>query len=553
MLLPRGIMSDAPLGEEDRTRAGAPEAKDSGAAARWQPELIVGKRAAYALATLTGVAVPVAFVGIGAWPLGFVAWVPLLVALRGQPAALAVRLGWWCGFLLAMIGFSWLTHMLATFSGFPLPACVAFASILSAYQGGRLALLAFAYARASANGWHRGLAFAGAFALSELVYPLLFPWYFGASFHEVPILLQTADLGGAILVSLVVVGVNLAVAEVALHLRRLAPADWRTVGVGLAAMVGALVYGDFRIRDIDAAIARAEPVKIGLVQSHIGLFERKSAVADSLALSREAREKGAQLLVWSEATIPGAFDVKTHERGLEKVTKELGVPAIVGGVLYERLDRPAGKGRKARYFNSAFVADAAGKILGRYDKQFLLMFGEYLPLGETLPILYEWSPNSGAFSAGSSFEPLRIGEHRIATMICYEDIIPSFVNKLVRTGDPDLLVNLTNDRWFQNEAAADGTTSDTAEPWQHYALAKLRTIEHRMFLARVSNSGVSAIVDPVGRVVVESVTMKKQALVGTARYMRVPTVYSIAGDAPFWATSAVTVAACFVRRRRRAS
>src|SRR5690606_15659256 len=100
------------------------------------------------------------------------------------------------------------------------------------------------------------------------------------------------------------------------------------------------------------------------------------------------------------------------------------------------------------------------------------MFGEYLPFGDTFPVLYEWSPNSGAFSPGTSFEPLRYGDHRLATMICYEDIIPSFVNKLVDAGEPDLLVNMTNDAWF----------GDTAEPWQHLALAKFRSVEHHMFL-----------------------------------------------------------------------
>ncbi|MSP25748.1 MAG: apolipoprotein N-acyltransferase [Myxococcales bacterium] len=516
----------------------------------WKPEKVFGTRAAVLLATLTGVLFPIAFVGIGVWPVGFIAWVPLLLALRGQTPRLALKLGLWSGFLAVMIGFSWLTQMLSTFSGFPLPVCVAFASIVSFYQGGSIGLLAYAYARATERGWHRGLSFAGAFALSELVYPLLFPWYFAAGFHEIPILLQTADLGGPILASLVFVGVNIAIAEVVAEAAKRWRACRRSIAVGLAIFALALIYGDLRIRAIDARIARAEPVKIGLVQSHIGLLDRKRAVKDSLALSKAARDQGAELLVWSEATIPGAFDVATHQRGLEKVTKEIGAAAVVGGVLYERLEQTGPKGRRARYFNSAFIADASGKILGRYDKQFLLMFGEYLPLGELLPILYEWSPNSGAFTAGTSFEPLRLGTHRIATTICYEDIIPSFVNKLVRAGDPDLLVNLTNDRWFQNEAAADGVTPDTAEPWQHYALAKFRSIEHRMFLARVSNSGVSGIIDPVGRVVVQGGTMKREALVGEARYMRVATVYSVIGNAPWWATSAMTLVTCFMRRRR---
>ena len=126
-------------------------------------------------------------------------------------------------------------------------------------------------------------------------------------------------------------------------------------------------------------------------------------------------------------------------------------------------------------------------------------------------------------------------------MICYEDIIPEFVNKLVETGNPDLLVNLTNDAWF----------GDSTEPWQHLALAKFRSVEHRMFLARVSNSGVSAIIDPNGRVVVQGETFKQQALIGDARYMRVETVYSIIGNAPWWIVSALMLLASFVRRPKK--
>ena len=79
-------------------------------------------------------------------------------------------------------------------------------------------------------------------------------------------------------------------------------------------------------------------------------------------------------------------------------------------------------------YNSAVASDAAGTIIGRYDKQYLLTFGEYLPFGETFPILYKWSPNSGHFTPGTSLEPLMVdvqGEkHPVSALICYEDILP---------------------------------------------------------------------------------------------------------------------------------
>jgi len=499
---------------------------------------------AYGLAALTGMMMVVAFAGVDIWPLAFITWVPFILAVRGQSVKRATALGAVAGFFQVMIGFYWLTPMLQIFSGFPLPLCLLFAGLLSAYQGCRIALCGWLYARcATRGGWHHGLALAGAFAASELLWPLLFPWYFAGCVHNAPIFMQTAELGGPILVSLVLLSCNLAVAELVWQRWRKHPAaDKRTVAAGLAVVALAAAFGAIRMGTVDTLAAASEKVTVGLVQAHIALKKRGPAVRKSLALTKELRKKGAQLVVWSEAAIPSAYNEKTYKIGLRRrVTRKLGVPAVVGGVLYGRRPNAGPKGRKFRLFNSAFMVDGEGNIKGRYDKQYLLMFGEYLPLGDTFPILYQWSPNSGNFSPGTSFDSLEHGKHRIAAMICYEDIIPEFVNKLVETGNPDLLVNLTNDAWF----------GDSTEPWQHLALAKFRSVEHRMFLARVSNSGVSAIIDPNGRVVVQGETFKQQALIGDARYMRVETVYSIIGNAPWWIVSALMLLASFVRRPKK--
>jgi len=130
-----------------------------------------------------------AFPGIDWWPLSFVALVPLILALRGQTPRRGLALGWLAGFSMTMLGFYWLVGMLQTFSGFPVALCVLFAAILCAYQGGRIALLGWLSARAERRGWPAWLVFAVAFPASELIFPLLFPWYYAASVHQVPALL----------------------------------------------------------------------------------------------------------------------------------------------------------------------------------------------------------------------------------------------------------------------------------------------------------------------------------------------------------------------------
>ncbi|HZO13893.1 MAG TPA: hypothetical protein VFB62_11565, partial [Polyangiaceae bacterium] len=198
--------SEKPLAEKPKGEKPKDEKEDD-----WAPRPIVGTRAAWGLVVLSAILCPVGFVGIGVWPVAFVAWVPLIIALRGQSPRRALAFGWVAGFAMTMVGFYWLVSMLETFSGFPLVLCVLFAAVLCIQKGGRIGLMALLYAYATRKRWHHGLAFLAAFAVSELVYPLLFPWYYGASVHGVPILMQTAELGGPIAVSIVILAVNVAV------------------------------------------------------------------------------------------------------------------------------------------------------------------------------------------------------------------------------------------------------------------------------------------------------------------------------------------------------
>jgi apolipoprotein N-acyltransferase len=188
------------------------------------------------------------------------------------------------------------------------------------------------------------------------------------------------------------------------------------------------------------------------------------------------------------------------------------------------------------------ASDAQGSVATRYDKHYLLTFGEYLPFGDTFPILYKWSPNSGHFTPGTTLDPLIVnvgGEsHPVSALICYEDILPRFTNEAVRHANPELLVNLTNDAWF----------GDTAEPWEHMALSEMRAVEHHRYLVRGTNSGVSAVIDPVGRLIAHSGTFKQEAFTAPIRWMRGRTLYEILGDWPWLALSIAAIVAAFRRR-----
>lgn len=497
---------------------------------------------AAALAALSGLLYFLAFPGMDLWPLAFVAFVPLMIAVHGQTPKRGALLGWLMGLVAGLLGFHWLLGMLETFSGFPLPLCALFMGILCAFQAGCFALLGWVATAGARNGWGAGLAFALALIASETLFPLLFPFTFAATVHQVPVLVQAAELGGPLAVGLPLLAFNWALAE-AFRAWRAGSTDrkrWlRIGGLALVPAVAAL-YGVVRIAQVDAAVASAEKVRVGLVQANMGLLEKRTdrneGLRRHLTLTKQLRERDkVDLVVWSETSVAGATreqDADAHYRRL--VTRRLGVPAIIGAVLV----REVPDARKYVLFNSALLTDEKGHVVGRYDKQFLLAFGEYLPFGDTFPILYEWSPNSGKFTPGTSYEPLRLGDHSIATFICYEDIIPSFVNRIMNSGDAQLLVNMTNDAWF----------GDTLEPWQHMALSKLRAVEQRRFFVRSTNSGVSAIVDPVGRVMSHTGTFEQATLAEEVAWLDLGTPFRLWGT---WPWRALSLVALFVALRRR--
>ncbi len=500
---------------------------------------------AYAGATLSGLLYWLAFAGMDVWPLAFVAWVPLIVAMHRQKTRRAARLGWVAGIMMNVAGFFWLQNMLKTFSGFPAIVCFFFVFVVCSYQGGRMALLGWLYGRATARGWPAAWVFAAAFAASELLYPLLFPWYYAATVHELPVLMQVADVGGPIAVGLVLVAVNLALAEGLLARAERRKVSVGVLGAGAVTVAFACCYGWLRIGAVDAAAQAAPEVTVGVVQANMGLMEKRSAYDDGLQRHLDLsqglkRDKDVDFVVWSETSAMRPVGDERFKQELRGgVAQRIRMPAIFGAVIVKRVPGE----REYVLYNTAVASDATGTVTGRYDKQYLLAFGEYLPFGDSFPVLYKWSPNSGHFSSGTSFDPLPLvvdgATHPVTMLICYEDILPEFTNDAVRHADPELLVNMTNDAWF----------GDTAEPWEHLALAQLRAVEHRRYLVRGTNSGVSAVVDPVGRVVVHSGTFRQEAISAPIHWMRSHTVYERIGDWP-WLLGTIALGVGAFRKRR---
>jgi apolipoprotein N-acyltransferase len=503
------------------------------------PVTLVGGGAGLALAALSGLLSLAASPPVDGWPLAFVSWAPLLVALHGAPPRRAFLLGGLRELVCYVIGLAWMPSIIRTFGELPWIVCWLIALLLFAYGAGRTAAMAWLAARAERRGWPRGAAFILAFVATEGLYPLLFPWYAAIQVHRVPVLMQLAELGGPVLVGVPLAMTSVAVAELVWARLDRRPMNRVRIVIALAGPGTMLIFGAWRVRGVEAQMAAAPNVTVGIVQAnapHDGLPLDRAIALHRDATRRLEAEHPVDLVVWPETALSGAIANEALDPTLRSITTSpTGTPLIAAPLL-----TGAAVKRGAALTNSA-VLYANDAVRGTYDKMHPLAFGEYIPFGDVFPVLHAWIPNAGTLAHGTHDEPLPLGEHRITVLICYEDILADSANRAVVHADPDLLVNLTNDAWFGDSTAA----------LAHLALAKFRAIEHRRYLVHATNSGVSAFVDPTGRVTGLTPMLEPATAVETLRWMRARTVYERLGDAPCWLAGLLIAIMALVPSRRR--
>jgi apolipoprotein N-acyltransferase len=371
----------------------------------------------------------------------------------------------------------------------------------------------------------------------EWLYPQLFPVYAGSALAVLPRWSQPADLGGPLLLTALVAGANVVAGETAAWGRGRRPRPLLAWSVGLSVALATLGYGHVRTTRLAATVRDAPTLEVGLVQAHLAWDDAGrlgiAAHRSHLALTAELLAAGAlDLVVWPESAYVHGIRRPLPVSG-RAVLGTLDVPLLFGGSSVRQHD-----GRRVKH-NSAFLVGADGMIRDAYDKNLLIPLAEHVPAGAFLPDLTRWFPEAGQFRAAHATPALRLGAWRLATPICYEAIRPAFVRRMVATGRPHLLVTLASDAYF----------GDSQEPHMHLALARLRAVEHRRFLVRATGSGVSAIVDPTGRIVAHTALGTRATLRATVALLDGGTVYGRLGDWP-GAVAVLLVAWTWVRRRR---
>jgi len=207
------------------------------------------------------------------------------------------------------------------------------------------------------------------------------------------------------------------------------------------------------------------------------------------------------LVVASESAFPG---IHTHSQNSQKIVSE-----ILGRTKAPILFGTGGVERDTilRYYNRALLVDTSGKIVGFYDKVRLVPFGENLPFYEFLPeFIREIELGQGNYSRGRGFYPISYGNLKIGVMICYESIFSGIGKRLVDNG-ANVLAVITSDGWFGKSLG----------PVEHFYLGIPRAVETGRYLIRSAKTGISAIIDPEGRVVESLELYTRGSIVGSVK------------------------------------
>ena len=500
------------------------------------------------LAALSGALFALSFPRFGHPALGWVALVPLLIAL-GRPAG-SERRPVLLGLITGIVGFSgtlyWLTDVMTMYGDLSSGVAAAVALLLIVYLSLYPALVAHILGRGvrafgpralwaapliwSAGEWARGHVMTG------------FPWVpLGNSQIDVVPIAQAASLVGVYGLSALVV-----LASVAMAWLVVAPAGrQRVVPVAAVAALTAAIalWGSLRAGG-GALLTQGTTLRVALVQGNVAQGQKwNPALADLiyrryLALSRAAVAQGATVVMWPESATPFMFEERPEAEAMRLLARETGARLFVGSDQVERRAKPP------RYYNSAFLIQPTGSVGGIYRKIHLVPFGEYVPLESILSFAGPLVEQVGGFAPGETLTVFHLREGTFTTGICYEAVFPELSRAAVQRGS-QLLTSITNDAWFGRSSA----------PWQHLAMARMRSVETGRYLARAANTGVSAIVDPYGRVVQQTPLFTETVAVGEVRFLDGTTVYVRIGDVVPWAGLVVAIGlwGLSARGRRRSA
>jgi apolipoprotein N-acyltransferase len=281
-------------------------------------------------------------------------------------------------------------------------------------------------------------------------------------------------------------------------------------------VLACLLYGRTSLQRWDGL---REDYSVAMLQGNLSADEAAPDLAEKYQagytrMADTLPPASVDLLILPESPTPVMYEQDARYRAL---LKDLAA-RYTYGLIFNNIRREESV-EGVKYFNSAYHLNGEGDLSGVYDKIHLVPFGEYIPLKNLFVFMQTITQDVGEFDPGRERVIFKLGSHPANATVCFEAIFPGLVREFVRKGSR-LIVNLTNDRWY----------GDSSAPLQHFSIARWRSIENRRYFLRAANSGISAVIEPTGRVQAATGILQHAVCEGRFAFCGQQTFYTRYGD-----------------------
>ena len=436
--------------------------------------------------------------------------VPLLLAIESKKPAARFRIFFYFSFVSYLIILYWIPRVMVKYGGtswtLGMIGLIALSVYLSVFSG----LAGMLIGNFLQNGSPRWAVFwiPTIWVAKDLAIEKVFggfPWCLaGYSQYKDIWFAQLAEIGGIHLVTFLLIGINVL-------LFRLWQTKSKKILLALLTVFLAVHAGGYWLLKNNAARTAAIPFhQAGIIQpnsNHDQTFDFvliKTTLERLFEASRRLKKSGAEFVIWPEFTVP-IYPLQTpyFKKQLVEFSRDQ-APLFAGFTDYQGSER---------VFNSMMLFN--GLQIEKYDKVHLTPFGEYVLFRRLLFFVKKITDEIGDFTPGDRVHNIAFAGHRFSTPICYEVIYPQLVRTMIAHGG-EVIITISNDSWFGKSSA----------PYQHLAMAVFRCIENRRFLLRSTSNGISALVDPAGRIRHQSPLHQPDEFLARFQYLKGETIFT---------------------------
>jgi apolipoprotein N-acyltransferase len=511
------------------------------------------------LAIASGLALALAFPKFDFSLLAWVAFVPLFYTLEDESLLRAFGYAWLQGLACYVGSLYWIEITLHDFAHLPVVIAILplilLAAVVAIFTAVAIWAAEFAARRLRIPLFVTAPIAWTAVEWTRSFFPVGFPWnLLGESAYRNLQLIQFAEFTGPYGVSALIVFFN-AVVYCVLTSRYSPRARVWSLSTLTALMVAALAFGALRMEQLEHAAPDGE-LRVAMVQGNIPQTVKwqPENLASSFRVyvdqSETAAREGVDLIVWPEAAAefffqpddayPAGFAADADYRAqLLAMARSTGDDFLFGAPAIGSRDGQLGT------YNRAYLVTGAGQVAAHYDKIQLVPFGEYVPARGLLGyFVNRVVAGFGDMIPGAEQTLFDVKGARLGTLICYESVFPDLTRRAVNAG-ADVLVNITNDAWYGASSA----------PYQLLAMATMRSVENKVPMIRVANTGISAIISPTGRITSPTALFVRDTEIEQVGWRAgAGTVYSAVGDLfaeICFALTAAAMLAGWLRQRRQ--